>query len=99
MNLADQKERGQKADKLLSDPLFAESFADARQVILDAWEATPIRDRDGAHELKLMLKLLSDVRAILERVIMDGKLAAAELDIQKRRDLSLTKFRAIHPKR
>lgn len=99
MSLEDDRTRGQKADKLISDPLFAESFTEARQVILDAWEATPIRDRDGAHELKLMLKLLSDVRAILERAIMDGKLAAAELVNQERRDLSPAQFRAIYPKR
>lgn len=99
MSLADQKERGQKADKLLSDPLFAESFAEARQVIFDAWEAAPIRDKEGAHELKLMLKLLSDVRAILERAITDGKMAAAELVNQERRDLSPAQFRAIYPRK
>jgi hypothetical protein len=47
----------------------------------------------GAHELKLMLKLLSDVRANLEQAVMDGKLAAAELKTQ-RRELSPAEFRA-----
>jgi hypothetical protein len=99
MNLADQRERGQKADKLLTDPLFAQAFADARQVIFDAWEQAPVRDKEGAHELKLMLKLLGDVRAILERAITDGKIAAAELVNQERRDLSPAQFRANHLRR
>jgi hypothetical protein len=96
MNLADQRERGQKADKLLTDPLFAQAFADARQVIFDAWEQAPVRDKEGAHELKLMLKLLGDVRAILERAITDGKIAAAELVQKERRDQSPAQFRANH---
>lgn len=99
MNLADQRDRGQKADKLLHDPMFAEAFGETRQVILDAWEQAPIRDKEGAHELKLMLKLLGDVRAILERAITDGKIAAAELVNQERRDLSPKQFRATHLRR
>lgn len=99
MNLADQRERGQKADKLLKDPLFDEAFGEVRQVLIEAWEQTPVRDKEGAHELKLMLKLLGDVRAILERAITDGKIAAAELERLERRDLSPAQFRAIHPRR
>lgn len=99
MNLADQRERGQKADKLLNDPMFAECFSDVRDVLIEAWEQAPIRDKEGAHELKLMLKLLGDVRAILERAITDGKIAAAELVQQERRDLTPAQFRAIHPRR
>lgn len=99
MTLEADRERGQKADKLLNDPMLADAFVSVKGAILEAWEATPIRDRDGAHELKLMLKLLGDVRANLERAITDGKIAAAELERQERRELSPAQFRATHPRR
>lgn len=80
MNLEADRERGHKAEKLLNDPLLKDAFTLVAQAIHERWEAAPLRDRDGAHELKLMLKLLNDVRATLERAIADGKLAAAELE-------------------
>ncbi len=77
----------------MSDSLLTESFDLVRTAILEKWELTPLRDKEGAHELKLMLKLLGDVRANLEQAVADGKLAAAELKQQARRDLSPAEFR------
>lgn len=93
MSLQTQVDKGQRAQHLIDDPTLAAAFASVRQAIVDSWEATPIRDLDGAHELKLMLKLLGDVRANLEQAIADGKIAAAELQRQNRRDLSPAEFR------
>jgi hypothetical protein len=93
LSLATDVERGQRADRLLQDPLLIEAFALVRTAIIDKWEQTPVRDKDGAHELKLMLKLLGDVRANLEQALADGKLAAAELQIQARRELTPAEFR------
>lgn len=83
-------DRAHRAKAILDNPTYQESFDLVRQAILEQWESTPIRDRDGAHELKLMLKLLSDVRANLERAIADGKVAAHEL---ARRTPKLADFR------
>jgi hypothetical protein len=93
------RERGQKAEKLLNDPILCESFDLVRQAIVDQWAACPIRDKDGAHELKLMLKLLGDVRANLERAITDGKIAAIELEQLNRREQSPRDFLATYLKR
>jgi hypothetical protein len=84
MSLALDIDRAHKADKLLKDEMLTEAFGLVRQAIIDRWEATPLRDQEGAHELKLQLKLLSDVRANLEQAVNDGKLAAAELKTQSR---------------
>ena len=73
MNEDKRMERAVKAAQLLSNPLLAESFDLVRQAIVDKWALTPIRDRDGAHELKLMLKLLADVRVALDQAVNDGK--------------------------
>lgn len=93
MSLQSDVDRGQHAERLLKDPLLSQSFELVREAIIAKWEATPLRDRDGAHELKLMLKLLGDVRANLEQALTDGKLAAEELRQQARRDLSPAEFR------
>lgn len=96
MSLQEERDRGAKAEKLLKDPILDEAFSLVRNAIIERWEATPMRDRDGAHELKLMLKLLGDVRANLEQAVADGKLAAAELKQQTRRELSPAEYTAAY---
>lgn len=91
MTIEADMDRANKAKVILDNPLYQESFDLVRQAIHEQWEATPVRDHEGAHELKLMLKLLGDVRANLERAIADGKIAALELD--RRRKSNLADFR------
>lgn len=66
-------DRPGRANVLLHDPLFVEAFETVEKAIHDKWAATPIRDTDGAHELKLMLKLLKDVKLSIEKVALEGK--------------------------
>jgi hypothetical protein len=89
-------DRGIKAERLLNDPTLTEAFDLVSKAIHERWEQCPTRDREGAHELKLMLKLLGDVRANLEQALVDGKLAAEELKYQARRDLSPAEFKAAY---
>jgi microcompartment protein CcmL/EutN len=60
--------------------MLQEAFGSVEQAIHEKWADCPLRDREGAHELKLMLKLLGDVRAVLEAAVSDGKIAAQRLD-------------------
>lgn len=92
MSLGADLERAQRAERILNDPTFDEAFKLVSAAIHEQWESAPIRDKDGAHELKLMLKLLGDVRANLERAIADGKLAAHELQKYNSRVLSPAEF-------
>jgi hypothetical protein len=96
LSLEGDVDRGIAADRLLKDPMLNEAFALVRSAILEKWEATPLRDKEGAHELKLMLKLLGDVRANLEQALADGKLAAEELKQQARRELTPAEFKAAY---
>jgi hypothetical protein len=80
MTLEDQMTRGAKAQALLQNPLFVEAFESVSNAIHDQWANCPIRDRDGAHELRLMLKLLNDVRSVFELAVSDGKEARRRLD-------------------
>lgn len=80
MKLDEQLARGIRAERILNDELFAQAFKDVEQAILDKWRECPIRDTEGQHELKLMHKLLQEVKAVLETTIADGQLAGKELE-------------------
>lgn len=82
MSIQDDIDRGIKAAKLIEDPILKEAFQSVRDAITDSWENAPVRDREGHHELKLMLKLLTDVESYFTRAVVDGKFAAEELKRQ-----------------
>ena len=88
---------GNRAQRLLEDEILTKAFTDVRAAIIERWEAAPIRDVEGQHELKLMLRIVSDVRSNLELAVMNGKLAAEELRMQKRA-LSPAEWRALNPR-
>jgi hypothetical protein len=74
---------GSKAERLLADETLSKAFTDVENAIVERWKAAPLRDKDGAHELRVMVKLLGDVRACLEMAVQNGKLAAEELRLSK----------------
>jgi len=88
---------GNRAQRLLEDEILTKAFADVRSAIIERWESTPTRDHEGQHELKLMLRILTDVRGNLELAVQNGKLAAQELRMQNR-DLSPAEWRALNPR-
>lgn len=79
MTQEERLDRGIKAERIINDPLYADAYEQVKAAILSAWESAPVRDREGQHELKLMLKALGDVRAVFERAITDGKIVADDL--------------------
>jgi len=79
MTLESDIERGQHAKRLLNDPLIQEAFGSLSVALHTAWETSPIRDREGQHEIKLMLKLLSDLKGYFDLALSDGELAAQTL--------------------
>lgn len=85
------RDRGAKADALLKNDMFNEGFALVRSAILERLEHWPLTDSGGAEQLRMMLKLLRDVRANFEQAVKDGKVAAFRLD-EERRNLSPAEF-------
>ena len=77
-------ERASKAEKLLNDPLFNESFELVRQRLLETIESAPIRDVDAMRESQLMLKLLRGVRVNIEQAMKDGKVVVQRLEEKRR---------------
>ena len=76
--------RAAKAQALLNDPELTAAFSAVRENIHKLIEEAPIRDREGVHELKLMLKLLSDVRANLQSVVNTGKVIESRINMLER---------------
>jgi hypothetical protein len=76
-------EAGARAKTVLESPAYSDAYKAVREAIIEQWEQCPIRDREGAHELKLMLKLHTDIHRHMERAVEDGKFAAEQLKQDK----------------
>ena len=62
---AEEIDRGNKAKVILSDPLFQEAFDQLRELYMNAWEQTTIKDSDTRERLWMMIANLGDVKACL----------------------------------
>jgi hypothetical protein len=91
MSLEKDSEKGLEAQQFLNNPVYIEAVRALRSTIHTAWENAPIRDVEGQHELKLMLKLLNDLEANIKRVVNDGKIAQIEIERQKKPLLNIFK--------
>ena len=80
MTLEAEAAKGTKARLLLESEIYKEAFTKTRQAIMDTWASSPIRDAEGQHELRLMLKLLDDVNGYIVSVANTGKLAQAQIE-------------------
>lgn len=80
MNLHDQLAKGTRAEQLLGSDVYRDGVKAVRQAILDTWAQSPIRDREGQHELRLMVKLLDDLEGHILSMVNTGKLAKAQIE-------------------
>jgi hypothetical protein len=71
--------RGESAKRLLNDPLFVESLEKLESDIFEAWARTGIRDKEGQHELLLMVQTARKFKALLATVLMTGEVEAKQL--------------------
>jgi len=74
---------GDEAETLMEMPAFKTATESLRQAILMRWAESPIRDKEGQHELRLMLKLLDDLLGNLRVAVSNGKFACNELEIKR----------------
>lgn len=78
MSLDKEIAEGNRADLLISD--ITPYFELVEAAILDKWKTSPIADVEGQHELRLMVKLLGDIKANLHTAIETGKLAKIQIE-------------------
>lgn len=76
-------EEGARAKSVLDSDSYQNAYKAVREAILEQWETCPIRDREGAHELKLMLKLHKDIDLHMRKAVENGKFASEELKKDK----------------
>jgi hypothetical protein len=76
--------RAQEARRLMEDKTLVMAFAGVRHALLEKFEQCPIRDIEGQHEIKLMLKLLGDVRANLQSMLDSGKVVESRISMSER---------------
>ena len=91
MNLAHEVERGAAARALLETPIYVDAWERMRSMLHEQWESLPTNDQARAHEIKLMLGLLVDLRTVFELAVTEGDIARAKLD-------ELNKTKILSPK-
>lgn len=78
MGLDEELNNGANAERILGD--VRPYFDMVEDAILTTWKKSPVADEKGQHELRLMLKLLDDLKANLNEAIQSGKLAAVQVE-------------------
>jgi hypothetical protein len=78
VNLDNEIAQGNNAERVLTD--VSPYFDMVEAAILDAWKKSPVADEKGQHELRLMLKLLGDLKANIKTAIDTGKLAKVQIE-------------------
>lgn len=61
-------ERGERADRLLSDELYNECFAEVEANLMRRWGATPYKHADERENIWRMVKALEMVKTQLKTV-------------------------------
>lgn len=78
MSLDKEIAEGNRAELILGD--MSHYFDMVEVAILDKWKTSPVGDEKGQHELRLMIKLLGDLKANLHTAIQTGKLAKIQIE-------------------
>jgi hypothetical protein len=89
LRLLKDAERGARARLLLESEPYKEAAAKVRQGIIEKWATSPVMDKEGQHELRLMLKLLDDLEGNIRSVANDGKMAEEIISRQKEQESRL----------
>ena len=88
------RERAERAENLLTDPVMKLVFVDIREALVGQLEAVPISDAESQRDIALMLQLLKRFKTTLSGYIQDQKIIEhrqkQDKDLEERRE-SLTK--------
>ena len=85
--------RSERAEKLLNDPELLKAFDTVRENLLDRFQSISVKDREEAHEIKLMLTLLAAVKANLQSVVDSGKVIIHRNSMLDRAKRGINAFR------
>ena len=89
-------QRGERAKQLLAEPLITDAFKQLETDIFEAWAKTGIRDKEGQHELLLMVQTARKFKALFESLVMTGEIEQHRLKTPKLRR-TLERFGVYNP--
>ena len=75
MTEQDEIRRGREAERLMSDPMIVEAFADIEGGILSRLRTVDVGAKDAQRDLIVTLQLLGNLKRILQTHIQTGELA------------------------
>lgn len=78
-NTAEAIRRAERAQAMITDPLFAEAWAEIAAELEEQWRTSPARDADGRERIWIMRRLLDKLRMVFVGHVEDGKIARANL--------------------
>ena len=81
------KSRGERASRILNDPLVVEAFAEIDRAIVELFGSIKAEDKDALQELARVLDVTKRFKSVFETAISRGKLKAHDLVETKRRKL------------
>ena len=84
MSIDNELRRGELARMLLQNEIYVDAVSAVKQAIIDKWSSAPMRDLEGQHELKLMLKVLGDVTGYIETAMQTGQMATIQLEQERK---------------
>lgn len=77
--MTDAATRSAAAKRLLDDPMLQEVFGNVRDAAIEAWVRTASADVQQRETAWLTVKVVDRVKAELEAVVTNGKIAAARV--------------------
>jgi hypothetical protein len=83
IKLVGESERGAKAKHVYNDSFVQEALQAMESGILEAWKKSPIRDKEGQLELRLLYKLLGDFKGYFLEAMQTGKMADHQLQHER----------------
>jgi hypothetical protein len=78
---------GQRAKEVIENEAYIAAFDAIRQELIDQWQESPARDKDGRETLWLMLKQLDKLKLTLEGTMSAGRMKAADLTYREKTKL------------
>lgn len=84
-NLSIEMRLGAEASALMDSPAFQRVMERMRVQIIESWAASPLEDKEGQHELRLMLKVLDGMEQQIKDESDSGKMAKRQLEDEQRR--------------
>lgn len=76
----EQMARAEKAEAVLRNEIFIESFEYLEKEFTNAWKQSAIGDTDARERLYMLCQNLDALKSYIHKVVEDGKLAKATLE-------------------